>query len=102
MDEHIEEFIYTKGKLTQEHYNIDLSHFRKWLRANTASVIQEDVTEIRLLHAQRYLKTLPDTPAKRRRIIALRSFFHHLYVNDHIPKNTFKVVESTTTAALPC
>ena len=61
MDEHIEEFIYTKGKLTQEHYNIDLSHFRKWLRANTASVIQEDVTEIRLLHAQRYLKTLPDT-----------------------------------------
>ena len=46
MDEHIEEFIYTKGKLTQEHYNIDLSHFRKWLRANN---VEEDVTKIRLL-----------------------------------------------------
>ena len=89
MDEHIEEFIY-KGKLTQEHYNIDLSHFRKWLTANN---VEEDVTKIRLLHVQRYLKTLPDTPAKRRRIIALRSFFHHLYVNDYISKNTLKSIK---------
>lgn len=84
MDDYVEEFIYTKGTLTQEHYGIDLSHFRKWLRANN---MEEDVTGIRLLHVQRYLKTLPDSPAKRRRIIALRSFFHHLYVNEHIPKN---------------
>ena len=75
MDDYIEEFIYNKAKTTKEHYTCDLTHFRAYLVSQN---IEEDVKTIRTLDVQRYLRTLPDSPAKRRRIIAIRSFFHYL------------------------
>ena len=66
MDDYIEEFIYNKAKTTKEHYTCDLNHFRAYLVSQN---IEEDVKTIRTLDVQRYLRTLPDTPAKRRRII---------------------------------
>ena len=73
MDDFIEEFLFTKSKLTQIHYTSDLKHFRKWLKQAN---IPEVVTHIRFLDVQRYLKTMPESPSRRRKIITLKSFFH--------------------------
>ena len=81
MDEYIEEFIYNKAKTTKEHYTCDLTHFRAYLVSQN---IEEDVKTIRTLDVQRYLRTLPDSPAKRRRVIAIRSFFHYLHIMEYI------------------
>jgi len=40
MEDYIEEFLFTKSKLTQIHYTSDLKHFRKWLKqANIPEVV---------------------------------------------------------------
>ena len=90
MDEYIEEFIYNKAKTTKEHYTCDLTHFRAYLVSQN---IEEDVKTIRTLDVQRYLRTLPDTPAKRRRIIAIRSFFHYLHIMEYIPRNPLRCIK---------
>ena len=84
MDKYIEEFIYNKAKTTQEHYTSDLNRFRAYLQSEN---IAENIQTIRTIDVMQYLDTLPDSPAKRRRIIAIRSFFQYLYTMEHIPKN---------------
>ena len=90
MDDYLEEFLFTKSKLTQIHYTSDLKHFRKWLKQSN---IPEVVTHIRFLDVQRYLKTLPESSSTRRRIIALKSFFHYLHLNDYITKDILKCLK---------
>ena len=90
MDDYIEEFLFTKSKLTQIHYTSDLKYFRKWLKENN---IPEDVTRIRFLDVQRYLKTVVVSPSRRRKIITLKSFFHYLHLNDYITKDILKCLK---------
>ena len=90
MDDYLEEFLFTKSKLTQIHYTSDLKHFRRWLRQVN---IPEDVCSIRFLDVQRYLKTLPESSSTRRRIIALKSFFRYLHLNDYITKDILKCLK---------
>ena len=90
MDDYLEEFLFTKAKLTQVHYTCDLNHFRKWLKGNN---IPEDINRIRFLDVQRYLKTLKDCPSTRRKIISLKSFFHYLHLNDYITKDILKCLK---------
>ena len=90
MDDYLEEFLFTKSKLTQIHYTSDLRHFRRWLKQAN---IPEDVRSIRFLDVQRYLKTLPESSSTRRRIIALKSFFHYLHLNDYITKDILKCLK---------
>ena len=90
MDDYIEEFLFPKSKLTQIHYTSDLKHFRKWLKQSN---IPEVITHIRFLDVQRYLKTMPESPARRRKIITLKSFFHYLHLYDYITKDILKCLK---------
>ena len=90
MDKYIEEFIYNKAKTTQEHYTSDLNRFRAYLQSEN---IAENIQTIRTIDVMQYLDTLPDSPAKRRRIIAIRSFFQYLYTMEHIPRNPLKCLK---------
>ena len=90
MNDYIEEFLFTKSKLTQIHYTSDLKYFRKWLKENN---IPEDVMRIRFLDVQRYLKTVVVSPSRRRKIITLKSFFHYLHLNDYITKDILKCLK---------
>ena len=90
MDKYIEEFIYNKAKTTQEHYTSDLNRFRAYLQSQN---IAENIQTIRTIDVMQYLDNLPDSPAKRRRIIAIRSFFQYLYTMEHIPRNPLKCLK---------
>jgi len=90
MEDYLEEFLFTKSKLTQVHYTCDLNHFRKWSKGNN---IPEDINRIRFLDVQRYLKTLEHCPSTRRKIISLKSFFHYLHLSDYITKDILKCLK---------
>ena len=90
MNDYLEEFLFTKSNLTQIHYTSDLKHFRTWLKHKN---IREVVTHIRFLDVQRYLKTVPESPSRRRKIITLKSFFHYLHQNDYITKDILKCLK---------
>ena len=82
MENIIQEWLNNFSHNTKEAYSLDMSIFCRWMKTQKLSLDTITLGDIR-----RWGRTVGTSPADRRRVAAVKSFFKHAFNQEYITSN---------------